>query len=282
MKQFGARILRNRRIAPGWMELSFSWDESAGVPLPGQFFTLKASPFSDPLLRRPFAFSDFSENVADAIYQVRGPATRLLASLASDSSLDIIAPLGKGFPVSDTTVNKPCLCPEAAMEPNTPADFLPRPAPPPCLLVAGGIGLGPVLFLARFLAGMNPSCGLEFVAGFRNSESIPDIELPEGLTLCTDDGSSGFHGTTVDYLSARPLSPGTRLYACGPHPMLAALARLALERRCEAYFSVEQWMACGVGACMGCAVRRADGGYSRACADGPVFRADEIDWEGTR
>jgi dihydroorotate dehydrogenase electron transfer subunit len=238
------------------MELSFRWEESAGIPSPGQFFTLKASPFSDPLLRRPLAFSDASGDRASAIYQVRGPATRLLSALSVNSPLDIIAPLGRGFPLEDEPSAK--------------------------LLVAGGIGLGPILFLARRLRISGSPGKMEFVAGFRDASSLPDIGFPAGSVICTDDGSLGFGGTTVDYLRKRNLPEGSSVFACGPHPMLAALAGLATERKWNAFFSVEQWMACGVGACMGCVVRRADGGYSRACSEGPVFRAEEIDWEAGR
>lgn len=248
------------------MELTFSWNAEAEDPRPGQFFTLKASPFTDPLLRRPFAFSGFSEGKAKAIYQVRGPATRMLASMAPDSPLDIIAPLGNGFPIPDISD-----IPEV-----------------PRLLVAGGIGLGPLLFLAEkisagsagaFASGLNKAA---FVAGFRTASSIPDTAFPEGSILCTDDGSAGYKGSTADFLVAGSWPPGTRLYACGPHPMLAALARMSVRFNWKAFFSVEQWMACGVGACMGCVVKRSDGGYSRACSDGPVFRAEDIDWEETR
>ncbi len=256
MRQFTTSVMENRPIAPGWMELTFGWDASAGVPEPGQFFTLRVSPFSDPLLRRPLAFSDASSDRASAIYQARGPATRLLASLTAGSALDLIAPLGHGFPMGAGDSTR--------------------------ILVAGGIGLGPVLFLARRLESSGLAGGMRFVAGFRDATSIPDIRFPEACAICTDDGSRGFGGTTVDCLRGTKLPRGSSVFACGPHPMLQALAGLAAEREWHAYFSVEQWMACGVGACMGCVVRRADGGYSRACSEGPVFRADEIDWEAVR
>ena len=263
MKQFDAEILENRAVADSWRELVLSWDEAAPEPLPGQFLTLRVSQFSDPLLRRPFAFSGFQRAgdatpaKASVVYQVRGGATRLLSQLAPGSRIDTLAPLGTNFPI-------------------------PMPGEM-AVLAGGGIGLGPLLFLADTLsaAGRPPL----FVFGVRAAALLPAITLPSGRILCTDDGSSGFHGTVVDYLArnAPPPPKGGRLhlYGCGPGPMLAALAALAADRGWAASLSAEQWMACGVGACMGCALPRADGkGYLRACTDGPVFEAADIDWSG--
>jgi len=243
------------------------WD--AEPPEPGQFLTLRVSPRLDPLLRRPFAFSGYSPAdpaagtpaTASAVYQVRGSATALLAEIAPGSLLDAIGPLGKPFP------------------PPAPGET--------ALLAGGGIGLGPVLFLARRLAALAAADKAlprpRLLLGFRNAASLPELDLPEGTLLCTDDGSAGFRGTPTANLSAdaalAELGPRARLYACGPAAMLAGLAALAEERGWRASLSAEQWMACGVGACMGCALPRADGdGYLRACADGPVFGRDEIDW----
>jgi dihydroorotate dehydrogenase electron transfer subunit len=274
VRQFEAEILENRAVADSWRELVLSWEEAAGEPTPGQFLTLKVSPFSDPLLRRPFAFSGFRRAFpsitaaattpsaparASIVYQIRGGATRLLSELAAGARVDAIAPLGKGFPL-----------PKADERP---------------ILAGGGIGLGPLLFLAQSLLELGASPLL--VLGVRSAPLLPSIALPPDTIVCTDDGSSGFHGTPVDYLARN--APGVaagkrlRLYGCGPLPMLAALAALAAEKGWQADFSAEQWMACGVGACMGCALPRADGkGYFRACADGPVFEASLIDWKAQR
>jgi dihydroorotate dehydrogenase electron transfer subunit len=258
VKQFQAEILENRPVAEAWRELVLSWDEGAGAPEPGQFLTLRVSPYSDPLLRRPLAFSDYDpvKKTASAIYQIRGGATRLLAELSPGSRIDTLAPLGKGFPA-------------------------PSPGERP-LLAGGGIGLGPLLFLGKTLAASGRSPLLAF--GLRSSSLLPSIALPEGTILCTDDGSSGFKGTPVDWLSghASEKAGEARLYGCGPTPMLAALASLAGRRLWRASLSAEQWMACGVGACMGCALPRPGGGFLRACSDGPVFEAASIDWEAAR
>ncbi|MBL8968101.1 MAG: dihydroorotate dehydrogenase electron transfer subunit [Spirochaetaceae bacterium] len=267
MRQFQARIIANRPVAEAWRELVLEWE--AEPPEPGQFLTLRVSPRLDPLLRRPFAFSGFSPAdpaggapaTASAVYQVRGSATALLAEIAPGNFLDAIGPLGKPFPLP------------AAGE--------------TALLAGGGIGLGPVLFLARRLRALaaagQGSPEPRLLLGFRNAASLPELDLPEGSLLCTDDGSAGFRGTPTAKLAAdaalAELGHRARLYACGPAAMLAGLAALAKERGWRASLSAEQWMACGVGACMGCALPRADGqGYLRACADGPVFEGGEIDW----
>ncbi|HUW40807.1 MAG TPA: dihydroorotate dehydrogenase electron transfer subunit [Rectinemataceae bacterium] len=302
MKHFESEILANRSMAESWRELVLKWDPSAGRPAPGQFFTFRASASTDPLLRRPLAFSaaDEAGSSVSAVYQVRGQATRLLGELASGARIDLIGPLGRPFP-------------------------RPRPGERP-LLAAGGVGIGPVLFLARELAaaaqkaapfaagaaagiaagatagaGAGATAGATaaataaatagpapiLVLGFRSASAVPTLDLPPGAIVCTDDGSRGFRGTLVDWLERDAPEGAARVYACGPAAMLAALAALARRRGWTSSLSAEQWMACGVGACMGCALPRIGGGYARVCADGPVFdgpAADggdgggEIDW----
>jgi dihydroorotate dehydrogenase electron transfer subunit len=264
VQQSDARIISNEPIAESWRELVLSWEAEA--PRPGQFLTLRATSFSDPLLRRPFAFSSYRPAGASGgpsasiIYQVRGGATRLLSELSPGSEIDALGPLGVGFP--------------------------PPEAGETAIVAGGGIGIGPLLFLRSSLAsdaGAGPAGGAEaaprLVLGFRTSSLVPRIDLPEGSVICTDDGSAGFRGTPVDWISRNAPAGAVCLYGCGPLPMLAALAELASARGWRAFLSAEQWMACGVGACMGCALPRSDGsGYLRACADGPVFEASAIDW----
>ncbi len=209
--------------------------------------------------------------------------------LRPGTSISIIGPLGNSFP---------------------------EPAQNETALVAGGgIGIGPMLFLAAWLRAKK--LPYRFVAGFRSMSMVPlrahawfadsattlppaDAvephgattargmalmwrQLLEGATIATDDGSLGIKGTVLDALAhldaAAPSSERWHLYGCGPSPMLAALARFAPARRAAAHFSAEQWMACGVGACHGCVIPAAAGGYLRVCADGPVFSAEAIDWE---
>jgi dihydroorotate dehydrogenase electron transfer subunit len=253
MKQFYGTIIGNKKVSPDYYKLEFSWDRKAGRPLPGQFFTIRISDNTVPLLRRPFAFSSFDTKICTAsmIYQKRGRGTKILAARETGGPLDVIGPLGKPFPMPAKRHN--------------------------VLLVAGGIGLGPVLFLASRLS------GAKLVFGCRTKSLIPSSSTFAGLkpAICTDDGSAGFRGTAGDYLRSieNSMTGNTIIYACGPLPMLKSCHESAVRRGCPCFVSIEQVMACGVGACMGCAVKSAGGGYTRACTEGPVYNSKELHWE---
>ncbi len=251
-------------LSPNWRILGFEWPDSYPRPVPGQFFTFlprTAEGLAAGLLRRPLAFAGLVGPLALAIYEVKGPGTRALGSARMDNPIDVIAPLGNGFPL-----------PEAGESP---------------VLLGGGIGIGPMLFLRSVLADSR------LFLGFRSAESIPDFgenPLLQGISdafhtagIATDDGSRGFGGTVLDAASAQMGhsvlgSRRTHLYACGPAPMLSAVDSFAESSDCAAHVSVEQWMACGVGACHGCVLPGIAGEYLRACADGPVFASGIIRW----
>lgn len=261
MKRFDARIASLTAVSDDYYELRFAWPAGLPRPEPGAFMTVRSGGEYDPILRRPFAFSDFrdAEAAADAeaafIFQRRGRGTAYLAGLRAGDSIDVLAPLGKGF---------------------TPPPRGSRP-----LLLAGGIGLGPMLYLAARLAEESASGGFEapvLALGFRSRNHIPSIGLPPGAVICTDDGSAGFSGTVVDWLWGFDPGAPPALYACGPAVMMAAADLYAAARGAPYQAATEQWMACGVGACAGCAVRLKGGGFRRACADGPVFDGRLLDW----
>ncbi len=259
MKNFKSTILSQRSIAKGYMEMSFLWPEECETPRPGQFLTIRIQKQPVPLLRRPFALSGFNREsrTASIIYQIRGTGTEILSDLSEGSDLDVLSPLGNSF-TFPTVGEKP-------------------------LLIAGGIGLGPILFFARELdqAGQKPV----LIFGCRDRSLIPDLApLKNGrIQFCTDDGSEGFHGTSVDYMNSLESSEleGARIYSCGPAPMLKACHNFAIERELPCETAMEEMMACGVGACMGCVVELAedqDRQYARVCKDGPVFQSRMIKW----
>jgi len=224
----------------------------SGEAAPGQFLMLKSSPGFDPLLRRPLSFHETYDDSFELLYKVVGRGTLILSGRKCGEHVDSIGPLGKGF----------------------------RPAGGRPLLVAGGIGIAPLLFLARRLReeGKEPV----LVYGARQVSFLVERERFEGLDvtvrLATEDGSTGFAGTCVELLeSEMSKSDYGVVYGCGPSAMLAAVSEL-----CERYgvescqVSIEERMACGVGACLGCSVASSAGGYLSVCKDGPVFKTGEI------
>lgn len=257
VKCLRAPIVSNTPIARDTYELTFGWDPEADRPRPGQFLSLLISRTTVPLLRRPFAFAGFveDEGIASVIFLLRGGGTAILANMTPGNELDIMGPLGNGF-----------------VEPRRAGQ---------CILVAGGTGLGPVLYWARYLSEQGRQVLL--VYGARGREQVPDHRVFAGLhaAICTDDGSTGFHGTTVEYLHShvKEMSREAVLYCCGPTAMLRCCHELAVEREIPCHVSMEQTMACGVGACMGCAIKMKNGrAYARVCRDGPVFDSRDIAW----
>jgi dihydroorotate dehydrogenase electron transfer subunit len=260
MKHFSAEILSNAPVSDCFHELTFAWD--AAAPTPGQFCTVRVSPYSAPLLRRPFAFSgyDASQKTASIIYKKRGPATRILSGLAAGGKCDIIGPLGTGF---------------SAM-PGFPF--------PSVLCIAGGTGIGPMLFMAESVACAGGVARL--ILGCRTAGNVPALGLlgKLGAVITTDDATKGYGGTPADYLAklTKDRFRGFTVCACGPMPLLLACHNWAQAEGLACFAAIEQIMACGVGACMGCAIRvkTASGstGFARACTEGPVFDSERIVW----
>jgi dihydroorotate dehydrogenase electron transfer subunit len=258
MKQFSAKICSNQKISDNFFQMEFLWELNTPPPLAGQFLTIRVTDDAIPLLRRPFAFSGFNhkKNEASIIYQKRGKGTEVLAAREPGENIDIIGPLGKPFPLPSKQQK--------------------------AFMVAGGIGLGPILFLVSTTRAQN--IDTHFIFGSRDSTVIPQKVFFTALNpeICTDDGSAGFAGNVGDYLNSisDSITPSSVLYCCGPYPMLRACHSFAGMRNIPCWVSVEQIMACGVGACMGCVVKvKKSPGYARACKEGPVFASNEMIWE---
>ncbi|MCP5374039.1 MAG: dihydroorotate dehydrogenase electron transfer subunit [Hyphomicrobiales bacterium] len=256
MQDQTVRVTANRAISPDFLEVEFEWRRDFGLPAPGQFFELRITETTAPLLRRPYAFSGYDPDrqVAAMVYQVRGQSTQMLARREPGQTVRVLGPLGNAFGLDGR--------------------------PEKVVAVAGGVGLGPILFAARDIAAAGSA--VRVVAGFRTRDLIPDRGLWHGLetAVCTDDGSEGFAGNVVDHLRSLPAADldGARLLACGPMPMLAATHRFAQERGLVCEVSVEEMMACGLGVCVGCVVERADGEMVRVCTDGPIFDSGVLAW----
>lgn len=257
MKHFTSKVISNSPCCENMYIMEFAMDSAAGTPLPGQFCTIRASEGTLPLLRRPFALSNFDikNRITSIVYKKCGPATEILAGKTAGDPLDVIGPMGNSF-VSFKQGKKN-------------------------ILVAGGTGFGPIFFLKRYLDKQNsPSM---MVLGCRSKTHLP-VVASNGLSdaiLCTEDGSAGFKGTVVDYVRSLPNDQikDAVLFCCGPAPMLKACHEFALEKGVECNVSLEQVMACGVGACMGCAIKiKGETPYARVCTEGPVFNSKTVVW----
>lgn len=247
---FKAEVRENTPLNPSHYLLTFIPLDEPPEPQPGQFYMIGIAGLRDPLLKRPFAALRTTPQGSQILYRVRGKGTDLMRELRPGSILDIVGPLGAPYP--------------RAQEGQRP------------LIVAGGVAIASVFSLIESLE--KPI----ILYGARHKDELLMLDelrrLAGELLLSTDDGSFGQQGTVVDLLGGLALDAGTVLYVCGPRAMARAVARTAGEKGLTGYVSLEEHMACGVGACLGCAVKTREG-YKMVCADGPVFGLQDIDWE---
>ncbi len=242
-------IKEHIEVLPGVRRLVLSGQTGA---LPGQFAQVAVNSTHDPLLRRPLSVHDCTGDETVLLYRVSGRGTGILSEKQSGTVIDLLGPLGNGFPVTDA---------------------------PDAVLVAGGMGIAPLHFLARMLVDKGKKVRLYIGAKTSEELYIPASlkELAFSLNIATDDGSTGYHGFVTGLLASDLTDGKTVVYTCGPLPMMREVTRLARVHDHEAYASLEAGMACGVGACQGCVVAvRGEPGYKRVCADGPVFRGEEV------
>ncbi len=255
MLAFTAPIVHKRCLTPGIFEYVLHCPEAATQAAAGQFVHLKAPGF---LLRRPISICriDRQAGTLTLVLEARGAGTQALTQLGEGDILDFLGPAGKGF------------------------ELLPPPAA--AVIVGGGIGVPPLLEL-----GAHYGQHAHVFLGFRTAGAAilagEFAALGCRVQLATDDGSSGHHGLVTQPLGQylQTAQPDI-LYTCGPRPMIAAVAALAAGHGVRCQVSLEEHMACGVGACLGCACRMAkdDGGgnpvYHHVCKDGPVFEAHQV------
>jgi len=228
--------------------------------IPGQFVHIRASSGELPILRRPYSLFDVGKDSIDLLVAVVGRGSALIASTPVGKTLDILGPLGNGFPEQPGKVSP--------------------------IFIAGGVGVAPLHFLWRYW----DSQGIhsEFLLGANSKSRIPlpkDSPLRKKAQIATDDGSSGFHGTVVQLFqdiinqNSRSWNHLGTVFVYGPVPMIRALVPILTLHRLSGLVSLEQTMGCGVGACQGCAVvtsNHASSEYLLTCQDGPVFRIDDI------
>jgi dihydroorotate dehydrogenase electron transfer subunit len=221
--------------------------------LPGQFAEVKVEGSPETFLRRPFSIHDvnYGQNTFRLLIQIAGKGTEALSKLNKGEFVDIMYPLGNSFSLH-------------AKEQKI-------------LLIGGGCGVAPLLFLGKHLKsnGYNP----EILLGFRNSERI--IEYDEYLKigrvfLTTEDGSRGEKGFVTDH-TVLSSTRHDRIYCCGPEAMMRAVGAYSMENNIECEISLENLMGCGIGACLCCVVETVRGNVC-TCTEGPVFNINDLKW----
>jgi dihydroorotate dehydrogenase electron transfer subunit len=255
-------VLACRRIG-GYHALTFVAPDMAERSAPGQFISV-AVDANGTLLRRPFSIFDVSRHgpwagTIEIVFDVVGPGTKWLSERTKHDSVDLVGPLGRPFPL--------------------PAQHV------PCLLIGGGYGAAPLLYLAQVL--QQEGLRVDMILGAASQERVFNpIEakrVSASAIFTTEDGSLGVQGVVTDVMDRAIESSGAGvIYACGPMPMLAAVARRAKEQGIPCQVAVEEMMACGVGVCWTCVLPyRRKGVYEnlRGCVDGPVFNGARIDWD---
>jgi dihydroorotate dehydrogenase electron transfer subunit len=257
-RDYNCVVISNKKVAPDFYKMKLSCEKIAFKP--GQFFQITAP---GSLLRRPFAASECDGKSFSYTYQIVGDGTDALQKMRKGDSTKVLAPLGNGYTLPKKSTR--------------------------AILVGGGCGTPSLCLLASALK----EKGIETysIIGARSSCSLLEKntlkKLTKGQVISTDDGSEGIKGhavMAVEKLLNKIGEERIEFFACGPHPMLAGLAKFAESKNIKCQVSLEEKMACGFGACMGCAVKvRAENSvgfkYLRVCHDGPVFNATDLIWQ---
>ena len=262
MKLVAGKLVKQEEICKDVFRIRIEVPEIAKICTPGQFIHLKVHDGIDPLLRRPFSIHGVSaqQGTLDLLYRVVGQGSRTMAGMKIGDRWNIMGPLGNGF--------------------NLDLDF------DHALIVAGGMGSAPVLFLIQHLLSMKKK--ITFLWGARVCDEIFGVkELTNAgmdVRIATDDGSRGHHGFVTDLLKEFLIEHAENRqmlgFVCGPEPMMAGVQKLAVSTVFPWQVSMERHMACGVGVCMGCGITKTTGAMEMVCKDGPIFDLREVDFNG--
>ncbi len=247
MREITATVVENKCIADQIYALTFACGEKIPVRA-GQFVMPGVKGFS---LRRPIAVCMTEGENVTVCYRVKGGGTRVLSELKAGELLSVLLPLGNGFFLKEEEKR--------------------------VAVVGGGVGIFPLISVIRQYAETKQ---IFSYMGFRNRAAlcmVQELQKSASLTLASDDGSFGFHGTAVqafmqDFDKVKP----DVVVACGPTPMLRALKEAAAGKNVPVYVSLEERMGCGIGACLVCVCEKTDGAHARVCKDGPVFEIGKV------
>lgn len=257
-----ATVLENPCVSEGHYCLVLRLPSPQSRPQPGQFYMIQVGEGWDPLLPRPFSvYRVLAPDRLAFLYRVVGRGTAWMAHLAPGDTVELRGPLGNAFPPPPSDVEE-------------------------VLLVGGGIGVAPLVLWAEELRTRHPGLSVVALVGGRRASDVLCVEEFRQMGIwvveATNDGSRGVQGYVTEalawYLDQEPRRRRV-VYACGPHPMLVRMVELLEPLGVPAWFSLEAWMACGFGLCMGCAVEAREGGYPLVCVDGPIFPAQALKWE---
>ena len=262
-------ILKNEEIKRNYFLMQMALPGSFAEPLPGQFVMVRIAGLSQPFLGRPLSVYSFARRQSRAtlelLYRVVGQGTAIMAGLIKGSQIEVHGPLGGSYELFPEKKN--------------------------IVFIAGGIGVAPLSLFAQYLCKKVsfPSAKMTFYLGAQTANAVVGLDKISSLScdvkVCTDDGTLGKKSSVVHAFQKdikKYDHADTAIYACGPRAMLKALAGILRGSRFSCQVSLEERMACGTGACMGCAVGVKDEtgefAYKRVCKDGPVFNLYDINW----
>ncbi len=255
MRQVKSTVVAKESLTKQIFKLTLFAPEIAQEARPGQFVHLLCGTEQSFILRRPFCIHQVvGQDTIDVLIRVVGQGTRWLSERRPKDSLDCLGPLGNGFTI-DPRVDR-------------------------AMVVAGGIGVAPMVFLARHL--FDADVRVHALVGAMTAADLLDVMELKRLTrrvfVTTDDGTQGTKGMVTDILAEQlEANEPQVVYACGPEAMLRNVAGICARFDIDSQVSLEARMACGIGACLGCAIETRDG-YRNVCSDGPVFSSEELGW----
>ncbi len=251
-----AKVYKQQQIAPGIYDMWIS-TTLAHQAKPGQFISVYTQDKS-ALLPRPISIceTDTANDRLRIVYRVAGKGTAEFSRYKTGRRVDILGTLGNGFPLEKAEGKR-------------------------LFLMGGGIGIPPMLAVAKAVRG---AASVDVIVGYRDKELFlaEDLAKYAPVHIATEDGSAGTKGNVMNVIEEEQLEADV-IFACGPMPMLRAIKQYAAQKGIEAYISLEERMACGVGACLGCVVRTRQVDHhshvnnARICTDGPVYAAEDVD-----
>lgn len=259
--QLMAELIKKENLKPDIYKFSVKAEEIVKIAKPGQFLNIRVNNEIEPLLRRPISIYnlDKEEGILEFIFQVKGRGTQILAQRMVGEKIDILGPLGYGNFKFDEYKN--------------------------IAIIGGGIGVFPLYELAKEARKSGKT--VNTYLGFRNKDLVTlekeFEEVSDNLVITTDDGSYKEKGFAIDFLKNDIKEKNINcIFACGPLPMLKVIREYALENNIPCQVSLEERMACGLGVCLGCAVKTAQSTkespeYWHVCKAGPVFQAKDVE-----